>query len=67
MAAQVLTESQAAEIRVRISDAIGQKVKLEVHSDPDLIGGLVLQIGSTVYDGSVRRQLTEIKARLSSG
>ena len=27
-------------------------------TDPGLIGGLVVQIGSTVFDGSVRRQLT---------
>ncbi len=66
-AADTLTEPQAGEIRTRISGAIGRRVKLELRSDPNLIGGLVLQVGSTVYDGSVRRQLSEIKARLSSG
>ncbi len=65
--ADTLTERQTVEIRARISGAIGREVKLELRSNPDLIGGLVLQVGSTVYDGSVRRQLSEIKARLSSG
>ena len=65
--AETLAERQAVEIRARISGAIGREVKLELRSDPNLIGGLILHVGSTVYDGSVRRQLSEIKARLSSG
>lgn len=59
--------AQAEDLRKRISGAIGQKVKLEVRSDPGLIGGLVLQLGSTVYDGSVRKQLENIRRRLTSG
>ncbi|NWG14302.1 MAG: ATP synthase F1 subunit delta [Acidobacteria bacterium] len=62
-----LTERQTAELREKISGVTGREVKMELHSDPGLIGGLVLRIGSTVYDGSVRRQLSEIKTRLSAG
>ena len=65
--AGALTGQQAGEIRARIAGAVGRQVKLEMLSDPNLIGGLVLQIGSTVYDGSVRRQLSEIRTRLSAG
>jgi F-type H+-transporting ATPase subunit delta len=32
--------------------------------DPAILGGLVTRIGSTVYDGSVRRQLEKIRERL---
>ena len=32
--------------------------------DPSIIGGLVARIGSTVYDGSVTRQLEKMKERL---
>jgi F-type H+-transporting ATPase subunit delta len=32
--------------------------------DPSILGGLIARIGSTVYDGSVTRQLERIKERL---
>lgn len=65
--ASPLTETQAEDLRGNISEAIGRQVKLEVRPDPALIGGLVLQMGSTVYDGSVRKQLENIRQRLISG
>jgi len=42
-----------------------KKVRLNFDEDPDLIGGLVTRIGSTVYDGSVRNQLQLIKERMA--
>ena len=65
--ASPLTEVQAEDFRRNISKTIGQKVKLEVRPDQALIGGLVLQLGSTVYDGSVRKQLENVRQRLASG
>jgi F-type H+-transporting ATPase subunit delta len=62
-----LTEAQAEDLRKNITEATGHEVKLEVRPDPGLIGGLVLQLGSTVYDGSVRKQLENIRQRLTSG
>ncbi len=62
-----LTEAQVEGLRKSISEALGHRVKLEIRPDPGLIGGLVLQLGSTVYDGSVRKQLENIKERLTSG
>jgi len=43
----------------------GRQVRPEYSVDPALIGGAVTRIGSTVYDGSVREQLRQIRARLS--
>ena len=49
----------------RASSALTNKqVRLEYELDDSLIGGLELQIGSTIYDGSVRTQLEEIRRRL---
>ena len=42
-----------------------KKVRLNFKQDPELIGGLVTRIGSTVYDGSVRSQLQQIKERMA--
>lgn len=49
----------------RLTTVTQKKVRLNFEQDPDLIGGLVTRIGSTVYDGSVRNQLELIKARMA--
>lgn len=45
----------------------GKQVEFKLRTDPSLIGGVVTRIESTVYDGSVRTQLQEIKERLKTG
>jgi F-type H+-transporting ATPase subunit delta len=47
-----------------LSSATGKQVQLETTVDPSLIGGVVAQIGSTVYDGSIRTQLQRMKQQL---
>lgn len=42
-----------------------QEVKLQYDSDSDLIGGVKLQVGSTIFDGSIQTQLREIGRRLA--
>jgi len=49
----------------RLKAVTQKKVRLNFQEDPDLIGGLVTRIGSTVYDGSVRNQLQLIKERMA--
>jgi F-type H+-transporting ATPase subunit delta len=39
-------------------------VELSVSVDPELLGGVVATIGSTVYDGSVRTQLQRMRQEL---
>ena len=42
----------------------GSKVRLEYRQDKALLGGAIVKIGSTVYDGSVRGQLERMKQAL---
>ena len=42
----------------------GKQVDLSVSVDPELLGGVVAKIGSTVYDGSVRTQLARMRQEL---
>jgi len=49
----------------RLTTVTQKKVRLDFEQDPDLIGGLVTRIGSTVYDGSVRNQLELIKEKMA--
>jgi F-type H+-transporting ATPase subunit delta len=49
----------------RLTAVTQKKVRLNFEQDPNLIGGLVARIGSTVFDGSVRNQLQQIKERMA--
>ena len=40
-------------------------MQLATKIDPAIVGGLIAQIGSTVYDGSVARQLEKMRERLT--
>jgi F-type H+-transporting ATPase subunit delta len=47
-----------------LSTVTGKKVELSVSVDPELLGGVVARIGSTVYDGSVKTQLAHMRQEL---
>jgi F-type H+-transporting ATPase subunit delta len=51
-------------LRRSLSQATGKDVQIDVETDPELIGGIVARIGSTVYDGSIRTQLQKVKQQL---
>jgi F-type H+-transporting ATPase subunit delta len=51
-------------IEESLAKVSGRAVKLEAKVDPAIIGGVVTRIGSTVYDGSVTRQLEKMKQQL---
>jgi F-type H+-transporting ATPase subunit delta len=63
--AQLLDAGQQKELSARLEKATGKQIRMEVAVDPGLIGGVVAQVGSTIYDGSVRQQLQAFKDRLS--
>ncbi len=52
-------------IREGLAQLTGRTVTLATAVDPTIIGGIVARIGSTIYDGSVARQLEKMKSRLS--
>jgi F-type H+-transporting ATPase subunit delta len=52
-------------LEARLHSLTGKKVRIEFDTDPAMIGGLVTRIGSTVYDGSVRNQLEQIKEKMA--
>ena len=55
--------------RVRLADKLssltGRRVRLQFDVDEELIGGVVTRVGSTVYDGSVRTKLEQIKLKMA--
>ncbi len=62
-----LSEAQQQEVGEKLEKSLGQRVVMEVEEDPALIGGLIVRIGSTVYDGSLLQQLAGFKERLMTG
>jgi F-type H+-transporting ATPase subunit delta len=52
------------ELAEKLEDVTGKHVRVELSVDPSLIGGVVAQVGSTIYDGSIRQQLQAFKNRL---
>jgi F-type H+-transporting ATPase subunit delta len=59
-----LPPDRAKAIERRLAEMTGRTVMLETNVDPSIIGGVVARIGSTVYDGSLTRQLDRMKQRL---
>ncbi len=62
-AASSLDSEQQRELVVKLEQITGKQVRMEFDVDPSLIGGVIAQVGSTVYDGSVRHQLEAFKSR----
>jgi F-type H+-transporting ATPase subunit delta len=63
-----LTEEQQQAVRDKvIAMTNAARVELDTKLDPDLIGGVIIKVGSQVIDASLRGQLRRLSLRLSSG
>ena len=61
-----LSPAQKAEFAKTLERLTGKKVEPSYSLDPALLGGAVVRIGSTIYDGSLRNQLNTLRARLAA-
>ena len=59
-------EDQAALVQ-ELKTLTGKQVRLETKVDASIMGGIVIRIGDTVYDGSITNQLATLRERLQSG
>jgi F-type H+-transporting ATPase subunit delta len=62
--ARDLSEVQKQELRANLERLTGKQVDLRFGIDPAIIGGVVTRVGSTIYDGSVKTQLENLKQEL---
>jgi F-type H+-transporting ATPase subunit delta len=62
--AEPLDKTMQAAVGERLGLMFGKTVELRLHTDPDIIGGLVAQIGDQVIDGSVQTRLRRLRTRL---
>jgi F-type H+-transporting ATPase subunit delta len=51
----------------KISEQTGQKVDLTASVQPDIIGGLVLRVGNSILDASIRNRLEQLRRQVARG
>jgi len=62
--ARALNAEDRAQLEAQIARLAGARVSARYTEDATLLGGAVVEIGSTVYDGSLRAQLQRLKQKL---
>ena len=65
ISAYPLNEEDQKQLEAQIARKAGGQVRSTYLQDPSLIGGVVVKIGSTVYDGSVKAQLADLRQQLA--
>jgi len=65
--ARELTSDERAELVAEVAKLAGAKIDASFKLDQTILGGTVVRIGSTVYDGSVRGRLDRLKEALTAG
>ena len=66
LTARPLQDQERAKIEKEVAELAGTRVKATFLEDKSLIGGAIVRIGSTIYDGSVRGRLERLRERLVS-
>jgi len=61
-----LDENTVESIGERIEEQTGRDVELAARVDPDVIGGIVLQVGNMVLDASVRARLEQLRRQVAT-
>jgi len=62
--AKELNENEINKIKNDLSQNFGSDVKLNYNYDPDLIGGLIMQVGSVMIDTSIKNKLQQIENKM---
>jgi F-type H+-transporting ATPase subunit delta len=61
-----LSAAQKKELAATLTKVTGKKIETKYSLDPALLGGAVVRIGDTIYDGSLRSRLNEMRSRLAA-
>jgi F-type H+-transporting ATPase subunit delta len=61
VSAAPMNDEQVKSLRLEIESMVGKAVNLELKVDPDLLGGLIVKVGSQMIDSSLRTKLNKLK------
>ena len=62
-----LDQETVSEIGKRIGEATGEKVNLTTQIEPDILGGIVLRVGNSILDASIRNRLEQLRKQVARG
>jgi ATP synthase F1 delta subunit len=60
-----LDEKTVAELGDRIAEQTGRRVQVSAHIDPDILGGIVVRVGDSILDASVRNRLEQLRKQVA--
>jgi len=63
-AAKNLNENEISKIKNELASNFGSNIKLNYKNDPSLIGGLIIKVGSTMIDTSIKNKLQQIEKKM---
>ena len=61
---RTLADDEKRALEAQVAKITGKKIRASYSTDKSVLGGSVVKVGSTVYDGSVRGQLERLKQQL---
>ena len=64
--ARELSDLEKRSLEARVGQVTGKRVRARYKTDANVLGGAVVKVGSTIYDGSIRGQLERLKEALST-
>ena len=62
-----LDESVTEQLGEQIAKSTGQKIELTTSVDPDILGGIVLRVGNSILDASIRNRLENLRKAVARG
>jgi F-type H+-transporting ATPase subunit delta len=62
-----LSKDETERLRETLAEMTGRTIILDTKTDPAIVGGIVAQVGATMYDGSLRTQLERLRQDLKRG
>jgi ATP synthase F1 delta subunit len=60
-----LDEQTLANLSTQIGQRTGREVNLTAHVDPDILGGIVLRVGNSILDASIRNRLEQLRKQVA--
>ncbi len=63
--AEPIDDEGRQRVEAKLAGMFNKQIQLATRTDPSIIGGMVVRVGDTVYDGSVKNQLNQVRARAS--
>jgi len=65
--AVALDEATTESLGRTIGERTGRRVALAAHVDPEIIGGVIIRVGNSILDASIRNRLEQLRTQVAQG